>query len=291
VTGLLQDGVTFDVQAWLKMMSDVDVKLRFMLQTTSTGSGTQYFSTSHIDLRLSDGWRSMTKEITPTWSGTLTWAVLWIATDDSNTSDFLVDDVVFKEGGSDRTIFRKLLSPTTNPFGPETNARGIYLIDLDDERIFIKSSRILGTLVLIKPNSASRIGDGSPLSWEPAVAGLPALLVTRRDVTINPSDAGLAESDLNVNFNPPGSSFGGNSDSDMSDTYLSEIKGLVYGTHTVKFKNRPSLTGAVIAGSDIEISGPLTLSYNPGYFYNPPPGFNGPEAIRILLNSARKPLD
>jgi hypothetical protein len=123
------------------------------------------------------------------------------------------------------------------------------------------------------------------------VAGLPALLATEKDVTIDPSNAGLVESDLQINFNPPGTPHAGGSDSDLADTYASEIRGLIYATHKIKFNNRPSLTGAAVAGDNIEISGPLDVTYNPSYFHNPPPGFNGPEEIRILLDSAKKPLD
>jgi hypothetical protein len=291
VTGLLQNGVKFDVQAWIKMLSPSDVETLFGLKVVSTGSGTQSFYTSHTNLRLTDDWTLVVKDITPTWTGTLTSATLKVRTNNGDVTDFLADDMLFKEAGSDRTICRKLLSPSSNPFGAETNPQGIYLIDLADDKVFIKYSRIVGTLVLIRPHTDSRIGDNAPLTWEPAVAGLPALLATEKDLTIDPSNAGLVESDLQVNFNPPGTPYAGSSDSDLSDTYASEIKGLIYCTHKLKFMNQASLTGAAVAGNNIEVTGPFDVTYNPSYFHNPPPGFNGPEEIRVLLNSVKKPLD
>lgn len=293
VTSLLQNGVTYDVQARVKMMSASDVSTRFRLKLYSTGSGWQNFYSGWTDVKQEDGWKLAAKTITPTWTGTLTSAVFRIQTLNGDAvTDFYVDDVVLEEPGTERTIFRKLLSPSSNPFGAETNPLGIYVIDLSDEKIFIKNSRIVGTLVLLKPKVGSRIGDGGALNWSPAVPGYPALMVRDREVSINPSTAGLNEDANQTNFNPAGTPYPGlGEDLDMNDTYPSQINGLVYCTHKIKFSNQPTLTGAVVAADDIEISDTFNLTHDPVYFRNPPPGFSGPEEIRILLDSAKKTLN
>jgi hypothetical protein len=290
VTNIIQNGTTYEVNARIKMCSANAVGVQFRIKVHSTGSGTQYFASSHTDVRDADGWKLVSKTLTPTWSGTLVSADLRIRTRDGEiVSDYSADELVLKESGTERTIYRKLLSPTSNPFGPETNPLGIYVIDLADKKVFIKNSRIVGTLVLLTPNGGSRIGDGGPLSWEPAVAGFPAILVKNKDITINPSNAGLSEDASQVNFNPPGTPYSGlGEDLDQNDTFPSEIKGLIYGTHKIKFLGQTKLAGCVVAAGDVEIRDSFNLTHNPTYFQNPPPGFSGPEEIRILLDSAQK---
>jgi hypothetical protein len=293
VTNLLQNGVTYELQAWIKMMSSSTVDVRFWLTIVSTGSGTEYFTTSWTGMKEENGWRQLADTLKPTWTGTLSWASLRIQTRLWDpVRDFYVDDVVFKETGSERTVFQKVLSPTSNPFGAETNPLGIYIIDLAGNDLVIKSSRIVGTLVLIMPGNGSCLGNGGPLNWEPAVPGFPALLVRDKDVVINPGNMGLSEDACQTSFNPPGTPYTGlGEDLDQNDTYPSELKGLIYGTDKIKFRNRPTLTGAVVAVDDIEIRDRFHLRHNPVYFRNPPPGFSGPEEIRILLDSAKKVLE
>lgn len=292
VTEVIQNGVTCDVGAWVKTNSTMNVDMTVSLRIDSSGDGVQWFDSSFLNVIDTDGWKQITGSLTPTWTGTLNSASLLVTTENGDpVMDFHVDDLLFKESGSERTIHNKVLSPNSNPFGPTTNKLGIYIIDLATARIFIKNTRIVGTLVLIRPSSASRIGGGSAVNWEPAVAGFPALLVDNGDITINPSDSGLNESAGQINFNPPGTPYQGNEDVDQLDIYSSEIKGLIYSTKKIKLKNRPTITGAVIADDDVEVWDTLNLTWNPAYLTNPPPGFQGADSIRILLDSAGRAVD
>ncbi|MEO1980696.1 MAG: hypothetical protein ABGZ23_30490 [Fuerstiella sp.] len=40
--------------------------------------------------------------------------------------------------------------------------------------------------------------------------------------------------------------------------------------------------------NDVEIRDTFNLKYDSRYYRNPPPGFSGPEEIRLLLGSARR---
>ena len=289
---IILSGVKYECSAWVKMTTS-DAKVQFVIDMTSSGGGDQSWSSGDQDIKVNDGWTLIEKELTPTFTGTVSIATLKIQSKIGQpVNDFYVDDLVFNEKGTERTIFQKVLSPNSNPFGAQTNPRGIYVIDLAGAKIFIKNSRIVGTLVLIEPNGASEVGNGGPLTWDPAVAGFPALMVKDADVTINPSTAGLVEYANITNFNPTGTPYEGlGEDSDEDDTYASEIKGLIYCNKKIIFFEDPVITGAVIANDNIEINDQLDLTHNPVYFFSPPPGFNGPEEIKILLDSAKRVMD
>ena len=289
---IILSGVKYECSAWVKMTTS-DAKVQFVIDMTSSGGGDQSWSSGDQDIKVNDGWTLIEKELTPTFTGTVSIATLKIQSKIGQpVNDFYVDDLVFNEKGTERTIFQKVLSPNSNPFGAQTNPRGIYVIDLAGAKIFIKNSRIVGTLVLIEPNGASEVGNGGPLTWDPAVAGFPALMVKDADVTINPSTAGLVEYANITNFNPTGTPYEGlGEDSDENDTYASEIKGLIYCNKKIKFFLDPVITGAVLANDNIEINDDLDLTHNPIYFFSPPPGFNGLEEIKILLDSAKRVLD
>lgn len=139
------------------------------------------------------------------------------------------------------------------------------------------------------PMNRSRIGDGFAISMEPAVPHFPSLIVSGGDVDIDPSNGGLVESALGVNLNPPAAPFYPiGSDDDLDDTFSSGIKGLIFSSHKLRFKTSNSIEGAVMSHGNVEISDMFDLKYDSRYYRNPPPGFSGPEEIRLLLGSARR---
>lgn len=291
VTNIIQNGITYDTEVWVRMLSLFNVGTRISLRIDSSVEGVQWFDSSFTDVRFFSGWKKLTKTLTPTWTGTLNSAGLLVTTQNGdNTAEFNLDGFVLKEQGNERTIYNQVISPDSNPFG-ETNPLGIYIIDLSSNTIFIKNSRIVGTLVLIEPNAASAIGGGSAINWQSAVAEYPALLVDNGDITISPSNRGLNESASQTNFNPLGTPYSGESDTDQSDTYASEIRGLIYSTNKIILKNEPTITGAVIAHDDIEVSDTLNLSWNAAYLSNPPPGFQDGDSVRVILESAARSVD
>lgn len=291
VTNIIQNGITYDAEVWVRMLSFFSVSTRISLRIDSSGDGVQWFDSGFTNVSIFSGWTKLTKSLTPTWTGTLNSATFHVGTQDGDlTAEFNIDDAVLKETGNDRTIYNQVISPNSNPFG-DTNPLGIYIIDLGTSTLFIKNSRIVGTLVLIEPNASSAIGGGSALNWQPAVSGYPALLVDDGDITISPSSSGLNESASQTNFNPAGTPYLGSFDTDESDTYASEIKGLIYSTKKVLLENQPSLTGAIIAQEDVEVSDTLNLTWNPAYVTNPPPGFQAGDSVRIILDSAARSVE
>lgn len=292
VTGILENGTTYDLQARIKTNLSSAVRFRAVLRIT-TSSGSTTFTTSDVSIKKADGWVLFSRQLTPSWSGTLSSASLRFETNTLDfVDDFWVDAVVFKQAGSDRTIHGKLLSPTSNPFSPGTNPEGIYVINLAGQKLIIEGSRIAGTLVLVSPGAGTTVGGGGAVNWRPAVTGFPALLVRDGDCDFNPGGAGLSEFWNRANFNPAGTPYDAlGEDAVQDDTYPSQIDGLVYGTRKLRFKTQQTVNGTILADDDVEITGPLVLRHDSGHYRNPPPGFSGPEEIRVLLDSARKPLN
>ena len=269
----------------------------------SSTDQTQEFTLGAFDAEDGRTWIQIDGFLTPWWTGTLTSAVLVIDTSpsalygafysdsDAYIGDFYVDEVALRETTRVRNIDQALLSPTSNPFG-ETNPDGIYILDMNGKRVVIRNTRICGTLVLIDPDTTSEIGDGCPIVMSPANAALPALIVADASVYINPSDRGLSESALDLNLNPPGTAHKTiGSDDELDDVFASGIDGLIYSTDNILFRNANTINGCVISAKDVNIKGRLSMTYDSQYYRNPPPGFNGPEQIRILLGSARRTVD
>lgn len=172
-----------------------------------------------------------------------------------------------------RTISRALLSPASNPFGAQTNAQGIYVIDCQGQSVTITNSRIVGTLVLLNAGVGATV-DGSVV-WSAAVSNYPCLMV-QGSLTLKSQQSSLSESGgTNVNFNPAGTPYPystGVTDSDTSDSYTSAIDGLVYVSSNLTIENHPTVSNLVVGGTTTFFND-LTLNYNAGYFTNPPPGF------------------
>lgn len=292
VTGLIENGVTYDFQARIRSANSLAVRFRAVFRIT-TSSGSTTLTTPEVSIRKADHWVLLSSQLTPSWSGTLSSATLRFETNVLDlVDDYWVDAVIFKQTGSDRTIHGKLLSPAGNPFGPSTNAEGIYVLNLAGQKLVVKNSRIVGTLVLVSPGPGTTIGSGGAVNWKPAVAGFPALLVKDGDVDFDPGNVGLSEFWSRANFNPAGTPYDAlGTDAVQDDTYPSRIDGLLYGMGKLRFKTQQAVTGTILSGDDVSITGPLTLRLDGGYYRNPPPGFSGPEEIRVLLDSARKPLN
>jgi hypothetical protein len=296
VTSLLLSGKSMNVSAAFRS-GDVGAAFYFHLIVNSS-FGTSEFTAGPVVLSAADTWQEVQMSVTPWWWGNLNSAELVIDTSPSSlygwfyyggsTADFEIDKVVLRESSSVRNMDHVLLSPGNNPFG-DTNPDGIYLLDMRGHRVVIRNSRIVGTLVLIDPSDASELGDNAALSMSPAVPGFPSLIVADGEVYLNPSDRALSENALNINLNPghtPHPAVG--SDDDMDDTFASGIEGLIYSSNRLRLRNSNSIHGCIISTNDIDIEDRLSLTYDSQYYRNPPPGFSGPEQIRLLLGSARR---
>lgn len=287
IAGQLMSGRRVYCELWVKPKVADDFYVQLRLKTSEGDSTVTLIPGTSLP---AGQWSQLAGSTTVSWSGTLNKAEWYVKTE-FKPDGFLLDGAVCREEGSDRTIARELLSPSRNPYGASANPLGIYLIDLASQDLIIRDSRIVGTLVLLKPGSGTTIGNNTPLQWEPGVAGYPILMVDGGKVTIDPSNNGLVESQLHRNFNPAGTPYQGAEDNDQLDTYPSKLNGMLFSNDSFTFANQTTIQGAVLSSERIDIFGTLNLSHNSTYYQNPPPGFSGPEEIRILLDSARKPLN
>lgn len=297
VTDQLESGITYTASAWVVTEDVMDMRL--MLDVTSTGEGLRSFALSNW-VEVEEEWLQLTGQNTVSWTGTLLSAKFYVQI--SGEEGWMkLDDVVVKSSDAQagwKAIHGVVISPNSNPFGPSTNPEGIYVIDATGgEKLSLRDLRVQGTLVLLNQDPESLI-HGS-VAWEPAVyssgaspQNLPAL-ITNKSLNIAFETTPLDEAAAGANFNPVGTPYNGVEDADTTDTYPSSIKGLVYAMEQITLKNEPTITGAVVAGTDILVdNATLNLTYDPVYYEkNPPPGFEGDITVYVKSGSFRKVVD
>ena len=160
-------------------------------------------------------------------------------------------------------IYEALLSPFSNPYGV-ANTHGVYVIDASGGQVEIRWSRIVGTIVVINLPPGESVVVRNNVNWEPAYPDFPALIV---DGNLKLQ---LAEPDLNEsttwdpNYNPAGTPYQGESDTDEVDTYPSTIAGLIYCTGDLTFKSPSTRVieyqGLAIAAGNCAVTGALDAS-------------------------------
>ena len=188
--------------------------------------------------------------------------------------------------GGIRTIEDVVLSAANNPYGANvTNGEGIYVIDCQSQDIRIRNCRIVATLLLLNAGASSEV-SGS-VNWSAAVTNYPILLVN--SIAFNFSNADLAES--STSFNPPGTPYGGNADTDVADVYPSVMQGLVYVSTNATTNNHPAFDGVVVVGNTMDITSDLDLAYQSTYLDDPPPGFSDYSGFKVSIGSWRQDVD
>jgi hypothetical protein len=185
---------------------------------------------------------------------------------------------------SGRRIELCVFSPGNNPYGNHaTNANGIYWIDCGGQDFVIQNCRIVGTLVLLNASSATMVAGS--VCWEPAVPGLPALLIQTTSLSIATASTPLSEAGVAVNFNPASTPYNGVSNTTTTDSYPSRIKGLVYCTGDVTIDGEASIDGALVVGGSLYNNQSLTVIYDDRYYYSPPPGFAASTVMTLVPGS------
>lgn len=175
-------------------------------------------------------------------------------------------------------IEQVVLSPNSNPYGPATNALGIYILDAQGQNVIIRNCRIVGTLVVLNPGSSSEVRES--VLMEPAVANYPVLLLGG-SFRFGLTNSALSEATF-INFNPPGTPSEGVEDSDRLDTYPSVLKGLVYASGSVSSSGHVTIDGTLILGGSLDATDTVDLTYRDIWFNDPPPGF---EASSVMVVS------
>ncbi len=204
-----------------------------------------------------------------------------------------IDINAMPTAGGKPVIDDVVISPASNPYPPyNTNGQGIYIIDCAGQDIYMHGCRIVGTLVLLNPGSGSALGRSNAVNWEPAVPNYPALLVSGNHIKISIVSSVLYETSGTGSFNPPGTPYDGVADTDTTDSYPSVIKGLVYvsGDLTIS-TNSAVFDGVVVVGGSLDASGDMSLTYQPTFLNDPPPGFAEPPMMVISPGSWRQVVD
>jgi len=166
-------------------------------------------------------------------------------------------------------IYRQVLGPGVNPWG-SPNARGIYYIDAPGRTVIIYSSRIYGTLVV----RCNRLYLTGTVLIQPSQKDQPSLLVDGDVYAYLTSDGQvLREGSGNPNFNPAGAPYDGHADSDQSDTYPSEIQGLVHLSANLYLGSTARVRGVVLVGKRTYIYGYNEIIRDESIYKNPPMGY------------------
>ena len=175
-------------------------------------------------------------------------------------------------------IQKVVLSPGSNPYGATTNSKGIYVIDCANTALTITNCRIVGTLIV---NNCTLLTVAASVLWEPAVPGYPALIVNgplKVSVTATP----LSELTLLTNFNPPSTPYNGTSNLLTTDSYPSQMRGILFcsGALTSVAATSLALQGVLLCGSTATLNGTYTITTDPNLTSAPPPGFRtGPTMV------------
>ncbi len=184
------------------------------------------------------------------------------------------------------TMDRVVLSPGVNPYGG-TNTDGLYVITTSSD-ITIRRSRINGTLVIVCPGHTVTIKDN--VFIQPARSDYPALIIDGNAKLQVVSTSQLSESTEGTNFNPAGAPYLGVTDSDQSDSYPSEIDGLVHVKGTLSLDQSTLVRGAVIcesttASKAVDVISNVSIIYDPTLYSSPPMGYTKSVTMSLKAGS------
>jgi len=255
---LTTSGKTYHAEAWVRIPGLLPADARIRIETVGSVSGTS--SVGVVKLGVGSTWTLVTADLTPTWTGTLSQA-RFIVESNVGLAQVHVDDTLLMESAAGRTISNRILSPTSNPFGPSLNAEGIYVIDCGGQAIFIDDSTVLGTLVLLNPASNSKITG--PINWQAAVPNYPVLMVS----------GGMQIKGRAVAAPAPTNS----------------MNGLIYTTGSLLHIGKGlAFTGAVVSGGTfLQDALSVGYTYNSVYSDDPPPGFDEQPQMVVQQGSWR----
>lgn len=235
--------------------------------------------TGNVEALLSTG--------TGTVTGTTTLSVAGKSFPDSSVITLYTGrGVVINPGTS---ISGQLLSPASNPWG-SASPEGVYVIN-SGSSITIADCRILGTLVINCPGQTVTVQN--TVLMQPARSDYPVLIINGNALLrYNSPGSYLSESTAGRNFNPAGSPYQGATDTDQTDTYPSEIQGLVHITGTLTTSNTPLVRGLVLVESAaltsaVDISGTFEIAYDAGLYSSPPDGYS-PRKMAPQAGSRRR---
>jgi hypothetical protein len=177
------------------------------------------------------------------------------------------------------TIENVVLGPGSNPLGP-TDPNGLYVIDTGGGNLTLRNSRIYGTLIIRAAGQTVTVDEA--VLMQNYRADFPVLLV-EGNLILKPDSAvgSLSEAACNTNFNPVGAPYGGVTDSDTTDQYPDEIRGLVHVKGTLRLQQTARIVGVVICEGTVTCEGTNTIAYDAGLYTNPPWGYTFVDGMKV----------
>lgn len=178
-------------------------------------------------------------------------------------------------------ISGQVLSPGENPWGA-ANQEGIYYIDTMGNDMDLQGCRIHGTLIVRCSSKKLRLKD--VVFMEPYRDGYPALIVDGTvELSLESETMQLSEADWGRNFNSPDSPYEGGSDSDMTDSYPNEVRGLVHVFGQLSVYETTRVRGVVLCHDKITIEGSAHVIHDGVIHENPPLGYAAPDSPLVII--------
>lgn len=185
-----------------------------------------------------------------------------------------------------------VLSAASNPYG-SINSAGVYVITVPAaSRLRIRNCRIEATLV-VKLGLLSSFEVKDAVLWYPPAGPKPSLIVqgsSTGSVTLGGSSGALDESIIGVNFNPFGTPYLGAVDSDKSDKYPAELRGIFHITNSscgVTLTDNVATIGAVIAEGPITVTSGARPIADGSLISAPPSGYAGGAVMKPVQGTYR----
>ncbi|MEM8756326.1 MAG: hypothetical protein AAGF47_00910 [Planctomycetota bacterium] len=155
-----------------------------------------------------------------------------------------------------------------------TDPNGVYVIDAGGNTVRIDGGSIEGTLVVINA-AGSKVCIVGLESIEPNEAGYPVIL----------TDGNLELEDMHAStVKEP---WPGPEDEGFDDPAFDGIRGMIYTSGDIAFKDNVDVLGIVIAAGEGVVEDELRIKHDPRYQDDPPPGFFAMSDLRLRAGSWR----
>lgn len=192
---------------------------------------------------------------------------------------------------------RCVLSAASNPYGAVSPA-GLYVVRVPTlNTLVIREARISGTLI-VELSLLSALEIRGPITWDAGSGEYPALVIkaiATASVTIGGSAGTLDESAYGVNFNPASAPYNGVSDLDTTDSYPSEIRGVIHTVGllpSITIGSNANIVGTVVVEGAVTINGSAKITQDPQLLITPPAAYRtGAAGMSPIVGSWRSEVD
>jgi len=187
------------------------------------------------------------------------------------------------------TLEKFVLAPGYSTFGT-ADPNGLYVTNTNNGNLTLQKCRIWGTLVVQAGTGTVTLDD--PVFLQNYRSDFPTLLVAGNVVIKNTSaTTQCAESACATNFNPAGAPYLGVTDTDMTDSYPNEIRGLVHIEGSLDLDKTARVIGVVICNGVVTCKDTNTITYTPSLYACPPRWYTYVESMKPSPGSWRQLID